>query len=538
MKVNYRVVLADDEQEVLMSFQNNIPWETYGFEIAGAFQNGKDVLDFLENEEADVVFTDIRMPFMDGISLASNIREKYPYMKLVIISGYDDFYYAKEAMSCGVMEYILKPVNVRDMEKVLQKVRQVMDRELNEKKNIHYLEQQYQATLPIIRDNFLNRLVAGNISSDILEHEMEMCDIHVRKAVYWTVALVQVDAVNCRSGAEVMERQLVTVYIRNLIQEKFQEQFTYDIFFNLMNECILLGLEELSQMQKILFWLNDAARESRRVMGIQLTIGIGKIKNSLFEMPDALAEAKEALMYRRLSGENDVIYMQDIDISGRKVDYYDAESSHRLFAAVRFGEGDGIRNIVQEMCTGVKNSDMNQSDYQAYCISVLNEILMFVREQNIRTEEIFGGVPNYLEILKQHESPDSFFGWIETICIKLRSYFVEARENKTKDIIEIAKQYMYQEYGNQDISLEKVAEKVGLTPTYFSTIFKKETGGSFVEYLTDIRMEAAMKMLRYSDDKIYVVAQKIGYPEAGYFSHVFKKKYGISPVQCRRESRK
>ena len=130
--MNYRVVLADDEPEVLRSIQRTLDWEKYGFSVVGAFLNGLDVLEFLENHDVDIVFTDIRMPFMDGIELMHKIKEKYPYIKLVIISGYDDFQYAKEALIHGVLDYILKPINAREMSEVLQKVKDKMDTELEE----------------------------------------------------------------------------------------------------------------------------------------------------------------------------------------------------------------------------------------------------------------------------------------------------------------------------------------------------------------------------------------------------------------------
>ena len=169
--MNYRVVLADDEPEVLRSIQRTLDWEKYGFSVVGAFLNGLDVLEFLENHDVDIVFTDIRMPFMDGIELMHKIKEKYPYIKLVIISGYDDFQYAKEALIHGVLDYILKPINAREMSEVLQKVKDKMDTELEEKQSIQKLRNLYLENQPIIRENFLNRLVLGNIKAKALQEE-------------------------------------------------------------------------------------------------------------------------------------------------------------------------------------------------------------------------------------------------------------------------------------------------------------------------------------------------------------------------------
>ena len=168
-------------------------------------------------------------------------------------------------------------------------------------------------------------------------------------------------------------------------------------------------------------------------------------------------------------------------------------------------------------------------------MSVINALLVFARQQDLEIEEVFDGIPNYLEIMQKYASADTFMEWLEEQCIRLNANQGRERENKAKGIIEEAKQRIQEEFGDPDIGLEKIAAEVGLTQTYFSSLFKKETGMSFVEYLTDTRMKEAMRLLKETNEKIYVVAQKVGYLESGYFSHVFKKKYGMSPIQCRRQ---
>lgn len=214
--MNYKVVLADDEPEVLRSIQRTLDWEKYGFSVVGAFLNGLDVLEFLENHDVDIVFTDIRMPFMDGIELMHKIKEKYPYIKLVIISGYDDFQYAKEALIHGVLDYILKPINAREMSEVLQKVKDKMDTELEEKQSIQKLRKLYLENQPIIRENFLNRLVLGNIKAKALQEEKKTGLIRMGEYKYWATALAQIYQIEQKDHGETMDSQLASIYIRNL----------------------------------------------------------------------------------------------------------------------------------------------------------------------------------------------------------------------------------------------------------------------------------------------------------------------------------
>lgn len=241
--MNYRVVLADDEPEVLRSIQRTLDWEKYGFSVVGAFLNGLDVLEFLENHDVDIVFTDIRMPFMDGIELMHKIKEKYPYIKLVIISGYDDFQYAKEALIHGVLDYILKPINAREMSEVLQKVKDKMDTELEEKQSIQKLRNLYLENQPIIRENFLNRLVLGNIKAKALQEEKKTGLIRMGEYKYWATALAQIYQIEQKDHGETMDSQLASIYIRNLIRNSISDDIYYEAFYNPLGECILYWYE-------------------------------------------------------------------------------------------------------------------------------------------------------------------------------------------------------------------------------------------------------------------------------------------------------
>lgn len=332
-----------------------------------------------------------------------------------------------------------------------------------------------------------------------------------------------------------MDSQLASIYIRNLIRNSISDDIYYEAFYNPLGECILFGMNEPEEMEKILLKLNDIAKESKRVMKIKAAIGVGKIKDELIKVKESFEEAKEALSYRKMSQDGDVIYMEDIDKSEQVILLFDEKAQDKLFTAVKFGKEEDIHAVIRKMKEYLIKADMSSSSYQAYSMSVINALLVFARQQDLEIEEVFDGIPNYVEIMQKYADADTFMEWLEEQCIRLNASQGWERENKAKGIIEEAKQKIQEEFGDPDIGLEKIAAEVGLTQTYFSSLFKKETGMSFVEYLTDTRMKEAMRLLKETSEKIYVVAQKVGYLESGYFSHVFKKKYGMSPIQCRRQ---
>ena len=396
--MNYRVVLADDEPEVLRSIQRTLDWEKYGFSVVGAFLNGLDVLEFLENHDVDIVFTDIRMPFMDGIELMHKIKEKYPYIKLVIISGYDDFQYAKEALIHGVLDYILKPINAREMSEVLQKVKDKMDTELEEKQSIQKLRNLYLENQPIIRENFLNRLVLGNIKAKALQEEKKTGLIRMGEYKYWATALAQIYQIEQKDHGETMDSQLASIYIRNLIRNSISDDIYYEAFYNPLGECILFGMNEPEEMEKILLKLNDIAKESKRVMKIKAAIGVGKIKDELIKVKESFEEAKEALSYRKMSQDGDVIYMEDIDKSEQVILLFDEKAQDKLFTAVKFGKEEDIHAVIRKMKEYLIKADMSSSSYQAYSMSVINALLVFARQQDLEIEEVLKTIRVWFDV--------------------------------------------------------------------------------------------------------------------------------------------
>lgn len=532
--MKYKVILADDEEEVLQSIHRQLDWENYGFEVVGTFLNGRDVMEFLETREADIVITDIRMPFMDGIELAKNISERFPQMKVIIISGYGDFHYAKEAMGYRVTDYILKPVSAKEMRQVLQRVREALDQEMEERKNIHLLEEQYRANLPVIREYLLNRLIAADANRENLDIMLENCGIAIGHASCWAVALIQIDRME-QKGVNCINEQYASVRIRNLIQERFQSLYTYATFYSPYGECVIFGMKSPDQIERILLRLSGVAQESRRMLDIYPAIGVGRIKNHLLEAKASFEEAREALMYRKMAWDGEVIYMEDINISEQNLVLFDEESREKLFSAMKFGNDGDIKEALRQMYAQLDNQNMSRSVCQAYLVSVLNALLLFAQKYTAVMEKLFEGTPDCVMILKQYENPEAFFGWLEDRCLRIGKYFEKERIDKAKNIVEIAQEYIQQEFSDPEICLEKTAMEIGLTTAYFSGLFKKETGEAFVEYLTRLRLEKAMQMLDETDAKIYEIAEKTGYSDAGYFSHVFKKKYGVSPIQYRRQ---
>lgn len=196
----YRIILVDDEEEVRKSIIKKIDWSAAGFQVVGDAENGEEALERIEALEPDVVLTDIRMPYMDGLTLAERVRQRFPSTKIVIFSGYDDFEYAKRAIKLNVTEYILKPVNVEELTAILKRIKANLDDEIEQKRNVSLLRENYRKSLPILREQFLNDLINRRVNEKTLEMRLKEYDIPIAGAQKWVAAVIDIEPAQKKEG--------------------------------------------------------------------------------------------------------------------------------------------------------------------------------------------------------------------------------------------------------------------------------------------------------------------------------------------------
>ncbi|MEG0369354.1 MAG: response regulator, partial [Hungatella sp.] len=215
----YRIILVDDEEEVRKGIIRKINWEDAGFQVVGDAENGEDALEKIEILEPDVVLTDIRMPYMDGLLLTEKIRQQYPAIKVLIFSGFDDFEYAKRAIKLNVTEYILKPVNVEELTLILKRIKHNLDEEIEQKRDVNLLRESYKNSLPIIREHFLNDLVQGNCPPDLIEEKLREYQIPIADAKKWVVVAIDVETESDHDSNSFSlheEQELIPISVKQL----------------------------------------------------------------------------------------------------------------------------------------------------------------------------------------------------------------------------------------------------------------------------------------------------------------------------------
>lgn len=532
----YRILLADDEEEVRKAIIRKIDWESLGFEVAGDADNGEEALEKIEQLKPDVVMTDIRMPYMDGLSLTARIRQKYPSIKVLIFSGYDDFEYAQQAIKLNVTEYILKPVNVEELTGILNRVRESLDEEIEQRRNVRLLRESYQNSLPIIRELFLNDFVRGNVPDGEAAPKLEEYGVDILGARKWLVAVISVEPEERAEGQPLslwQEQKLIPISVRQLVEDNLREYFRFTIFNSTGGIAVIAAIDKKNTQTGFIDLLEDICKEIRRILEVTVTIGVGHSSQALEEIGKSYQSAVDALGYKAIIGAGGTIYINDMEPVSRGKLKLEEKEEAELEAQIKFGTSRSIGETVRELTGRMDDAKVHASQCQVYQLSLVNCVTRLMQQYDMDLQQIFDRDGGFVKLMDNGQQREAFTLWLTQVACQMNEAINQRRDTAARQVIEEAKLYIQKHYPDPELSVEMICRQLHMSPAYFSTMFRKETGKTYVTYLTDVRLGKAVELLNETNDKTYVIARKVGYQEQNYFSYVFKKKYGVSPTKFR-----
>ena len=535
-----KVYLVEDEIIIRQSIKNSIDWEKEGYEFIGDASDGELALPVILKEKPDILITDIRMPFMDGLELSRMVKAELPDIKIVILSGYDDFEYAKQAIKIGVAEYLLKPVSsavlLEHLSEIAEKVRD--EREDLALKKVYYQEMQENEEL--IKMKFLGELISGKLSLADAMEKGKRFHMNLSGPFYRIILFkfIQEDHVQAeQSEALAGAYEAVGGYV-----DRFRDVFRFQRGVEGW-AFLLTSVEEEMETQTKAF-----------IEGLKAVIapfdtltwfgGIGR------ELRYSFREADKAFAGRFVQKPNQIISVEQLNFEQQ-----DNEFDANIFGEInqfdqiitRFlssGSLEEVESFVGALFTEISEDHFRSLMIRQYIImNIYATVLTFckkLRKDAGAEGEAYGqweGIRENEEILKQAvttaESVDDIKDYIGTLldhAIELRNTVGGRRYS---DIIQTAKERIEQDYMSEDISLNSVAAEVCMSPSYFSSVFSKEMGKTFIEYLTEVRMEKAKQYLACSSMKTSEISYEVGYKDPHYFSYIFKKTQGCTPKEYR-----
>lgn len=538
-----KVFLVEDEAIIRRGIRNNIPWEKEGFQFVGEASDGELAYPMIKKAKPDIVITDIKMPFMDGLELASIIRKEMPDTKIIILSGYNEFEYAKTAISIGVTDYQLKPISSEKLLETIKRVADIIREEQAQKMLLEEYKKDNQEGMELEKAKLFYALADNSLSTaEILEWGRQLgLDL---TASYYTVILLKII-----SSAEenTYQEQVVEAERKSEAFLKEQECIYY---FKRWGEgwFLLVRSEDEEEFSELLQGLKEyfAQLIPDESDGLCYFGGIGHTVQRLGDVRQSFLSANRAFTARFFADLNQII----------------TEDELKRHEAKKQGADDlkdiNISNIDRRLLEDfLKMGDIEEAPVflDAYFDKIgVGSYSSLMFRQYLMVDMYFC-VSKFLEDLGG--SSQKFmekFGDVEEIKMRIHStdrvreymqeIFTEALEmrdslsrDKYSRLLKDAQYYAEQNYTNNEISLNMVASHVGISPSYFSTIFRQETGSTFIEYLTGLRMEKAKELLRCTNKKTAEIAYDVGYKDSHYFSYIFKKTQGLTPKEYRGERR-
>ena len=523
----YRVLLVDDEEDIREGISRKMDWLGLGFSLVGEAANGQDALELAEGLRPDVILTDIKMPFMDGLELCRILTDRLPAARFVVFSGFDAFEYAKQAIQMNVVEYILKPINADELSAVLRRLKDQLDRERAERRNVELLRSRYTENLPVLRELFYANLLDGHIEPGTERERAARLDIDLQ-GEEWAVGLAYI-------GSDRRDA-LSTLSIQNLLEETLTADRCK---LSLYNDwvAVIVSLTESLTIYDLIRVLDRVCTLAASYLGLTLTVGVGAPCKELSGMARSAAEARTALEYRSMVGRGQVIYIGDLEPDGSQVLTFEEADERTLTAAVRLGSEQEVRDAAAALAGKIREANPSAGQYNLFLMELVTHLMKMTRRSGVGVEEVFGtgfSLPIQDSALPSLEELED---WCAERYLRLRTLIRRRQTDSAGQTVETAKEYIRQHYAESDLSVEKLCAYLHLSSTYFSTLFKRETGTSFTAYVTTVRMEAAAEAIRGTEEKTYLIAQRCGYEDPNYFSYVFKRHFGVTPTKYRSEGK-
>lgn len=541
-----KIFLAEDEGVVRETIKRMIPWEELGFELVGEAADGEMALPLLIRQQPDLLITDIKMPFMDGLTLARLAKKEIPGLKVVILSGYDDFNYAKQAIGIGVEDYLLKPITKNALIERLSEIRSRYEHEKTQKEYYEKFQREMQAYEKNSSRDFFEALVDGSMDMMEVYKRAEKLGLDIVAEAY----NVLIFTMNCDEDFSGQRDEYSSWEAESLeLLENFFAGHSSAMLFrsNIFSYGVLLKgqretIEEntracVDEIRKIL-----SRQDGRR----EWFLAVGQSVERLSQIQKSYHTASRAFSQRYLYDENILYYdeMETMEHPGGQAEtednaYLQKVDVNALNPAIlqKFlsnGLQEETENFVKDYFYAIGQEPMESLVFRNYVIlNVRFSVISFIKGLGCDTNEMESADTE--EVLAESgKNMESAIAYAK----KMISQAIEIRDqnsgNKNRSILKTAVDFIDSHYMEEDISLNTVANVANVSSNHFSALFSQNMGQTFIEYLTTLRMNKAKELLRCTGMRSSEIAGEIGYKDAHYFSYLFKKTQGMTPSDYRK----
>ena len=506
----FKLIIADDEVRIREGFLKIVDWASLGFQVVGCYADGRQVLEHLKKEIADVVLTDIRMQHVGGLEVAQEIRDHYPHTLCVLVSAYQEFEFAHQAISLGVTDYLFKPTRIADIRRVFSDVARRLEREAEMLEIEDGRQRKYEEMNELWRSQLLYDLYMGIVpKKEALQQQAR----HFYPQWKECAVLLRFFSVDDHS-------RLAAEEAADVIRHTFRGE-TEDVAFELMglegDEAAVAAVVEKEKLEEKVRALDarlgELASQVNELTGIRLSLARKE------QFPSLLDFARRP---RRPLTASEPFGQSQLDEASAQA----ILSQQRLMLSyLSAGDQEKTVTLSEEMLRQMDGLSLDMRK------NLIMDTVSRLQTKLQEMELLSFSLPRYDQLWAARDGAAAAEWVREQVLCCLEKI---PRQKNAQQIVGQLKNYI-QEHYMQPISLEQAAEHLFLSPVYISRVFKQETGENFTDYLTRVRLENARKLLLRPDIRVYDVGQRTGYPNPRYFYRVFKRMTGLTPGEYRRK---
>jgi len=535
----FKVLIIDDEPIIRKGLKNIINWKSFECEVCGEAADGMDGGELIRKLLPDIIITDIKMPEIDGLSMLRDIKSVVPESKIIILTGYRNFDYVHEALKIGAFDFLLKPSKIEELTSVVSRAVKELKFRKDRSEELEKLNRLFTQNISVLREKLLYDVIYEiNTNEEDILQKLELFKISAKN---FHMLIVQNDMEDTKKKEiSQYDRHLYQFGIINTFKEVFSDKFdVIDVTLNNIGIAFIVMPKDTNE--NVSWMLDKKCAYLQEIInncfGFTITIAISSEGNMLTELPQKFGECKEALEHKFYLGSNSIIFHSDVNTFFKYDDHSMLEKLQKaLIEGIKSGNEASVKERLQEINSYLKNVDPTKKDFikNFYwnTISSINNIRITLLSGDGDKRLEYNELSGLYSLIEKCTNAEELNLLLEesarSVTHKVNSY-----NNKSiKLVLRKAVDYLYAHY-NEQITLNEVAEHAFVSTYYISRMFKRETGKNFVDFLNEIRIEKAKEMLKDVRYKTYEVAEKVGIPDAHYFSRMFKKYVGVTPTEFR-----
>jgi len=526
-----KLLLADDEPIILRGLKKLISWEHLGIRIVAEANDGTELRDLIGRHEPQLIISDISMPGGSGIDVLTELNEQGYSGKVIFISAFQEFGYARQAIQLGALDYLVKPINKVQLERVVGKavsmIRETTDGERN-KKMLNYYEEKNRA-------HTIEQLLDGLLDGD----KNTMADLTQLGVIaisrYTTVCVLEMDDHVHASRWEERERNLVNFAVSNIIRETMDQEPNKGKGLLVQKSGLFTILIQHEEKDYPLQLAQDLRHKIQQYLKLSISCGVGPSLPGMEKADETYRDALKALNNTFFIGTNQVIRFGEAITENHREYRSITELQSHVLKALTGMEKEKIKPLIKELLEQIRMQTGNNK--KLALTGVYNAVMSLSQELEKFDVELEEHQSGFFEKLTECSSYADVAHEVEAVITEMQQRAASKVSGKERALLTKVKSYIEENY-HSNITLESMAALVYMNSYYFSSFFKKHTGQNFKNYVTEVRMSQALKLLMETEFLIYEIADRVGYNNVRHFSDMFKKKYGKVPQDYRQSFRR